>query len=751
MGNSSNKEDAGQPGHQSEAGSTPRVASQGRNQDGRPAPRRPRAAAIAAPYAGHSEFKEALYMPVLSTVDAQVGQENDVNVFLPLLDVSGSMHNKLLDVKKALRDKFLYRIDPNVGGLMVFTDKPHIIANISHLTSAQDRQQLQKAIKSLFIPAHSGTDIPAAVFAFLSMLDKFFQTVPARKEGGLWKATGVIITDGIHKIAEKQWTSLREACQVTREAARSRKCIVFFYILNLRSKDVDAAVLQRLADVLQAERADSATMDVPQVCDTVSRHMVTLERCVTEVNEIKKEVAQQVEKNVAKFRTETLEKLERVSDEVQEHEQSVHAFQPRFAALQAKSRMFTTQQIAVRSDYQVAVVAPTAELVKDIRTLGEEILEQQQQTNASLRSCRELFATQQVSGLVAEVQRVGNRIARVHSFVGDGRSNSQELRAEVACIVDDLEKKAGVINAFAEKNKGQQHTCRIVQAQAQQEREKAHKLQQQLLSMRDDFLIDGPVLVDMRCEICTMDGTLGIELSCKAGHAFCASCLTKHVDSCSQSNRAALCPKCPHELFENEVEHICEVAGKADIADVYLKRCMQRRVESKASTLFCPKGCGNAICSQVGKNMAVCDKCRHRFCPQCAEAPHPQVPSCQAYIGQRLKQLEGPERARLAAIAKNLEFLEKDAKTNPVAQCPKCEWPCQKTWGCDSMVCGKCRHRFDFSKQRVSSATWASVVSEALTDQKNHAVAIDLLSNSTTASADTSWRSLALSLTSLTR
>ena len=178
-----------------------------------------------------------------------------MSFLFPLVDVSGSMHAKLADAIDQICSKFLQSSDANVAGLMAFTTTPYLIVPPSGIVSEVHRNDFRKAVRSLFIPAHSGTDIPTAVLSYLQESRSFLEKVPARSSTDMWKANFVIITDGLHKVDEATWDEISRAVSVTRNSARAKNCYLFFFLLNLQSDDVDKKVLDRLSRVLRAERA----------------------------------------------------------------------------------------------------------------------------------------------------------------------------------------------------------------------------------------------------------------------------------------------------------------------------------------------------------------------------------------------------------------------------------------------------------------------------------------------------------------
>ena len=253
-----------------------------------PPAHRPRCRQVLArpAYQGCSDFNEALHVPSLPPPDF-TGQ---MSLLLPLVDVSGSMHTKLKTATTQICEQFLNKTDVNTAGMMAFTTEPFLICPPSGMHGPEDKQEFRRALDSLFIPSHSGTDIPAAVLRYLQFARDFLHQVPSRNELEMWKANCVIITDGLHNVQEEKWEQMEQAVLSTRSSAKSKHCYLFFFLLNLQSKDVDEAVLSRLSQVLRrAERAlRTKGLQPEQVYDKISSHMVTLEKCITQFTEVKK-------------------------------------------------------------------------------------------------------------------------------------------------------------------------------------------------------------------------------------------------------------------------------------------------------------------------------------------------------------------------------------------------------------------------------------------------------------------------------
>ena len=148
--------------------------------------------------------------------------------------------------------QFVTSTDANAVGMMAFTTQPYLIVPLSSIASARDKEEFKKAVNSLFIPAHSGTDIPAALFAYLKELNGFLDQVPPRSEFQTWKISCVVITDGLNEVEEATWGKVSAAVADTRTRAKGKNCYLFIYLLNLQSADVDENILQRMSQVFES-------------------------------------------------------------------------------------------------------------------------------------------------------------------------------------------------------------------------------------------------------------------------------------------------------------------------------------------------------------------------------------------------------------------------------------------------------------------------------------------------------------------
>ena len=127
---------------------------------------------------------------------------------------------------------------------------------------------------------------------------------------------------------------------------------------------MDQDVLDRLSQVLRAERVARAGLQPAQVFDTISRHMVTLENCVNKIGEVKKRLKDIDEDPEAKPVLKILEtevKIVRLS--LDEHKEEVKSFDAELQSFEEETqRFFNSQESFLAEDYRQKVEQPTADI-----------------------------------------------------------------------------------------------------------------------------------------------------------------------------------------------------------------------------------------------------------------------------------------------------------------------------------------------------------------------------------------------------
>jgi E3 ubiquitin-protein ligase RNF14 len=213
------------------------------------------------------------------------------------------------------------------------------------------------------------------------------------------------------------------------------------------------------------------------------------------------------------------------------------------------------------------------------------------------------------------------------------------------------------------------------------------------------------------------------------GHVFCVECLQDFYNNAINEGDLAsvrcLEPDCAKKRAEAQTStmknrrlkiqlspsELLQIPLEHDVVSRYVKLKHKAELESDKNTIYCPrKWCQGAARSKkhrkpdgfedsessddesdddtsgagnfaAGKDLlAVCEDCSFAFCSRCYQGWHGEFTTCtpKTNTGELTEEDK-----------KSLEYLK--AHSTP---CPTCAAPCQKTHGCNHMICFKCRSHF---------------------------------------------------------
>jgi E3 ubiquitin-protein ligase RNF14 len=213
------------------------------------------------------------------------------------------------------------------------------------------------------------------------------------------------------------------------------------------------------------------------------------------------------------------------------------------------------------------------------------------------------------------------------------------------------------------------------------------------------------------------------------GHVFCVECLQDFYNNAIKEGDLAsvrcLAPDCAKKRAEAQTStmknrrlkiqlspsELLQIPLEHDVVSRYVKLKHKAELESDKNTIYCPrKWCQGAARSKkhrkpdgfedtessndesddktsgpgkfaAGKDLlAVCEDCSFAFCSRCYQGWHGEFTTCtpKTNTGELTEEDK-----------KSLEYLK--AHSTP---CPTCAAPCQKTHGCNHMICFKCRSHF---------------------------------------------------------
>ncbi|KAI1615823.1 RING finger protein [Exophiala viscosa] len=222
------------------------------------------------------------------------------------------------------------------------------------------------------------------------------------------------------------------------------------------------------------------------------------------------------------------------------------------------------------------------------------------------------------------------------------------------------------------------------------------------------------------------------------GHVFCTACLQEFYKSCitegDVDNVKCLSPTCgkdeaarvgpdgkplkkrKHDRTLNPSE-LLQIPIEQELVQRYVRLKRKKRLEADPNTIYCPRQwCQGAARSKkhpkpvdpmkgeesseseeepqqptkrkkkfdleelpMADRLSVCEDCNFAFCCVCRKGWHGELAHCSP---RRQKELDEEESASLLYMQKY---------STP---CPTCNAPCQKTMGCNHMICFRCKTHF---------------------------------------------------------
>ncbi|KAL6243651.1 hypothetical protein RBB50_009644 [Rhinocladiella similis] len=227
----------------------------------------------------------------------------------------------------------------------------------------------------------------------------------------------------------------------------------------------------------------------------------------------------------------------------------------------------------------------------------------------------------------------------------------------------------------------------------------------------------------------------------QCGHVFCIACLQDFYKSCITEGDVdsvkCLSPTCgkdqsqtvgmnrqplkrrKHDRTLNPSE-LLQIPIEQELVQRYVRLKRKKRLEADPDTIYCPRQwCQGAARSKkhpkpndpmngvadsgseseeeahpqrskkkkkhdleelpMSERLSVCEDCNYAFCCVCRKGWHGELAHCSP---RRQKELDEEEAASLAYMQKY---------STP---CPTCNAPCQKTMGCNHMICFRCKSHF---------------------------------------------------------
>lgn len=221
------------------------------------------------------------------------------------------------------------------------------------------------------------------------------------------------------------------------------------------------------------------------------------------------------------------------------------------------------------------------------------------------------------------------------------------------------------------------------------------------------------------------------------GHVFCVACLQDFYNNCITEGDIdsvkCLHPGCGKDLAGNvspgkkhriditlNPSELLQIPIEQNLVQRYVKLKRKKKLEADKNTIYCPRQwCQGAAKSKrhpksddplqeadepedepaivtekeakkkkkknieddipMSERLSVCEDCNYAFCCVCKKGWHGELAYCNP---RRTAELDEEEKA-------SLEYLKLYSRP-----CPTCNAPAQKSYGCNHMICFKCKTHF---------------------------------------------------------
>ncbi|KAI4312073.1 hypothetical protein MLD38_036928 [Melastoma candidum] len=191
---------------------------------------------------------------------------------------------------------------------------------------------------------------------------------------------------------------------------------------------------------------------------------------------------------------------------------------------------------------------------------------------------------------------------------------------------------------------------------------------------------------ELCCDICveTRQAIEMIKISMGCSHTFCASCVTKHVETKILENVAGI--TCPGWGCGSMIEvDLCRGLLEVKLLDRWEKAKCEAAFD-EMQKYYCPfKECSAMLVmdGELGNSVKECEcpYCHRLFCASC------KVPWHWKYTCKQFQSMDVGERGNEDVLVKEL------AKELKWGRCPKCKFYVERTHGCHRITC-RCGFEF---------------------------------------------------------
>lgn len=204
------------------------------------------------------------------------------------------------------------------------------------------------------------------------------------------------------------------------------------------------------------------------------------------------------------------------------------------------------------------------------------------------------------------------------------------------------------------------------------------------------------------CQICfTMKDTLDeVQLFRECRHSYCKECIRQFAEVTIRdgSIERLICPAYNETNNKPCTAYIQEFDLKAvgveeELITKVTKISITRAIDQMSDFSWCPKTtCQSPAEIDEERNLGKCTECMFKFCTQCKSKFHPFKRCEKATVHFGTNEADIMKAKHNIEEKLNLLYIQKCSKT-----CPNCNFPIQKTDGCNKMKCQNCGTAFCWS------------------------------------------------------
>lgn len=195
--------------------------------------------------------------------------------------------------------------------------------------------------------------------------------------------------------------------------------------------------------------------------------------------------------------------------------------------------------------------------------------------------------------------------------------------------------------------------------------------------------------------LCLMDAETWT-YDCPKGHVACGSCAVTAARVRLEGGRLPNCTACAdrYELDDFAFVSLLTAPFVTEEERTALHESNQRRLQrAHPNWISCPRdGCDGLgpPMSSNDSSCRICDRCNYTFCAKCREIPHPWSLTCDLDFLRASWLLWNNDSINKETLVRTQDTKADEAyKKAHCRMCPSCQRVIERSYGCDSMVCGR--------------------------------------------------------------